>query len=67
MRPKRKQNDSGKLKNEQGEEDVQTLKAKNVKEISKRIEEAEAAAESSEDSPFGSESDYSDDEVLPLF
>lgn len=64
MRPKRKQNDSGKLKSEQGEEDVQTLKAKNVKEISKRIEDAEAAAESSEDSPFGSESDYSDDESL---
>lgn len=67
MRPKRKQNHSVKLKSEQGEKDVQTLKAKNVEEIAKRIEEAEAAAESSEDSPFVSESEYSDDEVLPVF
>ncbi|KAH6827491.1 Transducin/WD40 repeat-like superfamily protein [Perilla frutescens var. hirtella] len=64
MRSKTKENDSDKLKTEQAEKDVQKLKAKTVEEIAKRIEEAEAADESSEDSPFVSEFEDSDDESL---
>ncbi|KAL0422252.1 UNVERIFIED_CONTAM: Ribosome biogenesis protein BOP1 [Sesamum latifolium] len=65
MGPKpRKENGSGKPKNEKAEKKVQKLKAKNVEENLKRIEEAEAAAESSEDSPFVSDSGEDDDESL---
>ncbi|KAL0372003.1 UNVERIFIED_CONTAM: Ribosome biogenesis protein BOP1 [Sesamum calycinum] len=64
MGPKpRKESGSGKLKNEKAEEKVQKLKAKNVEENLKRIEEAEAAAESSEDSPFVSDSGEDDNEL----
>ncbi|KAL0384603.1 UNVERIFIED_CONTAM: Ribosome biogenesis protein BOP1 [Sesamum radiatum] len=63
MGPKpRKENGSGKPKDEKAEKKVQKLKAKNVEENLKRIEEAEAAAESSEDSPFVSDSGEDDDE-----
>ncbi|KAL0365018.1 UNVERIFIED_CONTAM: Ribosome biogenesis protein BOP1 [Sesamum angustifolium] len=65
MGPKpRKENGSGKPKNEKAEKKVQKLKAKIVEENLKRIEEAEAAAESSEDSPFVSDSGEDDDESL---
>ncbi|KAL0335259.1 UNVERIFIED_CONTAM: Ribosome biogenesis protein BOP1 [Sesamum radiatum] len=65
MGPKpRKENGSGKSKNEKAEKKVQKLKAKIVEENLKRIEEAEAAAESSEDSPFVSDSGEDDDESL---
>lgn len=60
----RKENGSGKPKNEKAEKKVQKLKEKNVEENLKRIEEAEAAAESSEDSPFLSDSGEDDDESL---
>ncbi|KAK6157005.1 hypothetical protein DH2020_011253 [Rehmannia glutinosa] len=60
----RKENDSDKPKNETGNKKVQKLKAKNMEETLKRIEEAEAAADSPEDSPFVSGSDDSDDESL---
>ncbi|KAK6157020.1 hypothetical protein DH2020_011268 [Rehmannia glutinosa] len=43
----RKENDSDKPKNETGKKKVQKLKAKNMEETLKRIEEAEAAADSS--------------------
>ncbi|KAL0357188.1 UNVERIFIED_CONTAM: Ribosome biogenesis protein BOP1 [Sesamum calycinum] len=65
MGPKpRKENGSGKSKNEKAEKKVQKLKAKIVEENLKRIEEALAAAESSEDSPFVSDSGEDDDESL---
>ncbi|KAK4401985.1 Ribosome biogenesis protein BOP1 [Sesamum angolense] len=57
-----KENGSGRSKNEKAEKKVQKLKAKIVEENLKRIEEAEAAAESSEDSPFVSDSGEDDDE-----
>ncbi|KAK4438349.1 Ribosome biogenesis protein BOP1 [Sesamum alatum] len=58
----RKENGSDKPENGKAEKKVQKLKAKNVEENLKRIEEAEAAAESSEDSPFVSDSGEDDDD-----
>lgn len=61
MRSKRNLSGSDK----KGAEDVQKLNAKNVEEIAKRIEGAEAAEDSSDDSPFVSDFEESDgdDEV----
>lgn len=59
-----RENGSDESKNGKGKDkkNVQRLKAKNVEETLKRIEEVEPAAESSEDSPFvsGSEEDTDD-------
>lgn len=63
MRSKRSENGSDQLKSDQGAKKVQKLKEKNLEEIANRIEESEAAADSSEDSPFVSDLEDSDDEV----
>ncbi|KAL3620828.1 Ribosome biogenesis protein 1 [Castilleja foliolosa] len=60
----RKEGGSGKSKNETGKKNVRKLKEKITEENLKRIEEAEAAAESSEDSPFDSGVEDSDDDSL---
>lgn len=66
MRKKGNENGSDKPKNEKGTKNVQTLKTKNMEVFLKRIEEAQRAAKSSDDSPFVSGSEDNDDVMYNL-
>lgn len=62
----KRKKDSDEVHNNDAKTDVRNLKEKNTVEILKRIEEAETASDSSEDSPFVSDSDE-DEGVLRVF
>ncbi|KAL7157345.1 hypothetical protein ABFS83_02G071900 [Erythranthe nasuta] len=64
MKPLKENGSDKPKKNGEGSKQLQKLIAKNMEETLKRIEEAEPATESSEDSPFVSGSEDTGDEAL---
>lgn len=60
----KREKDSDEVINNGAKKDVRNLKEKNAEEILKRIEESEAASDSSEDSPFVSGTDEDDESLF---